>query len=79
MANSKKSNRLDGCTFALVVGLVMTALFIANGIFVRAFLAPSSSVIDDRIFQPVQFGFPILMIFVEFWLFDRFIRHFSKD
>jgi len=78
MAKSKKSNRFDGCTFTLVVGLVMTALFVFNGVFVRAFL-PSSTMLDDRIYQPIIFGIPILMIFVEYWIFDRFMRRFSSD
>ncbi|QEG24199.1 hypothetical protein [Mariniblastus fucicola] len=79
MAKSRKSNRLDGCTFTLVVGLIMTALFVANGIFIRAFFSPSNPLIDDRIYQPLQFGLPILMIFAEYWIFDRFMRRFSKD
>ena len=79
MAKSKKSNRFDGCSFTLVVGVIMTALFVINGVLVRAFLAPSSSMIDDRIYQPIQFGLPILMIFFEYWIFDRFMRRFSND
>jgi len=79
MARLKKSNRLDGCTFALVVGLIMTALFVANGIFVRAFLIPNNGPLDSRLVQPLQFGLPIVMIFAEYWVFDRFMRRFSSN
>ena len=79
MVRLRKSNRFDGCTFALVVGLVMTALFVANGVFVRAFLVPSSSSLDSRLVQPLQFGLPIVMIFAEYWLFDLFMRRFSTN
>ena len=78
MAKSKKSDRFDGCSFTLVVGFIMTALFVINGVVVRAFISPSSSLIDDRIYQPIQFGLPILMIFFEYWIFDRFMRRFSN-
>lgn len=78
MAKSKKFHHFDGCTFTFVVGLIMTALYVANGVFVRAIL-PSSAVIDNRVYQPIQFGLPILLIFVEYWIFDRFMRRFSKD
>lgn len=56
----------------------MTTLFVINGIIVRALL-PSSSMLDDRIYQPIIFGIPILMIFFEYWIFDRFMRRFSND
>jgi len=78
MAKSKKSNRFDGCSFTLMVGLIMTTMFVVNGFLVRAFL-PSSTMIDDRVYQPMMFGIPILMIFLEYWIFDRFMRRFSND
>jgi len=78
MAKSKKSNRFDGCTFTLVVGLIMTALFVINGVLVRAFL-PANSMLEERLYQPLVFGLPIVMIFFEYWIFDRFMRRFSKD
>ncbi len=78
MAKSKKSNRLDGCTFTLFVGMIMVALYVANGIFVRAFLSPGDSMIEAQIYQPLEFGLPILMIFAEYWLCDRFMQRFSK-
>lgn len=78
MAKSKKSNRLDGCTFTLVAGMIMVALFVANGIFVRAFL-PRTSALDDRIYQPLQFALPIIMMFFEYWIWDRFMRRFFQS
>jgi hypothetical protein len=78
MAKSRKSNRFDGCTFTFFVGMVTVALFVANGILIRAFFSPSLEGVDARIYQPLQFGLPIVMIFIEFWLFDRFRRLFEK-
>jgi hypothetical protein len=79
MAKFNKSNRFDGCSFTLFVGMIMVALFVANGVFVRAFLSPKTSMIDARIYQSLQFGLPILMIFFEYWICDRFMRRFSKS
>lgn len=79
MAKPKKSNRLDGCSFTLVVGLVMTALYVGNGILVRALLGPNQAGIDSRIYQPLQFALPIVLIFFEYWIFDRFMRRFSGN
>jgi hypothetical protein len=39
MAKSRKSNRFDGCTFTFFVGMVTVALFVANGILIRAFFS----------------------------------------
>jgi hypothetical protein len=79
MAKSNKSNRFDGCSFTFFVGMIMVALFVANGVFVRAFLSPRTSMIDARIYQPLQFGLPILMIFFEYWFCDRLMRRFSRS
>ncbi len=79
MAKPKQSRRFDGCSFTLVVGLVMTALYVANGILVRALLGTNPPGIDNRIIQPLQFGLPILLIFLEYWIFDRFMRRFSGN
>lgn len=78
MAKSGKSNRFDGCTFTLFVGMLTVAMFVANGILVRAVFASQASGLDSRISQPIQFGLPIVMIFVEYWMFDRFMRLFEK-
>ena len=57
----------------------MTALYVANGIFVRAVLVPGNGTLDDRVVQPLQFGLPIVMIFFEYWVFDRFVRRFASN
>jgi hypothetical protein len=78
MAKTRKSNRLDGCTFTFFVGLLMVALYVANGVFVRAVL-PGGESIDARIYQPIQFGLPIVLIFFEYWIYDRLTRRFSRE
>lgn len=79
MAKARKSNRLDGCTFTLFVGFVMIGLFVANGIFVRAFFAPQLDVVDNRIYQPIQFALPIIMIFIQYWIYDKVSALFRKS
>lgn len=78
MAKSGKNNRFDGCTFTLFVGMVTVALFVANGVLVRSVFASQLSGIDARISQPLEFGLPIVLIFAEYWMFDRFMRLFEK-
>ncbi len=56
----------------------MVALFVANGMFVRAFFAPQLQGIDNRIYQPIQFGMPIIMLFLEYWFFDRLRWYLRK-
>ena len=57
----------------------MVTLFVANGILVRGLLSSNSLSIDNRILQPLQFGMPIVMIFFEYWIYDRFMRRFSTS
>lgn len=79
MAKARKSNRFDGCTFTLFVGFVIIGLFIANGIFVRAFFAPQLDLVDNRIYKPIQFALPIIMIFLEYWIYDKITGLFRKS
>lgn len=50
----------------------MISLLIANVIFVRAFFSDNLSGLDDRLFQASQFMLPIIMLFIEYWVFDAF-------
>ena len=65
------SQRL-GCRFLLSTGLVIIALLVINGLFVRMFFRANLAGIDDRVFQAIQFVLPVFMIFVEFWFYDWF-------
>ena len=59
-----------GCGFMFLSGFALIALLIANVIFVKAFFSANLSGLDDRFFQAAQFVLPIVMIFIEFWLYD---------
>ncbi len=78
MAKARKSKRFDGCTFTLFVGFVIIGLFVANGFFVRAFFAPQLDGVDNRIYQPLQFALPIIMIFIQYWIYDKITGLFRK-
>ena len=61
----------SGCGFVLMQGLLIAVLLLVNALVLRAFLVANSSITEDaRIAQAVQFIFPLVMIFAEFWLFD---------
>ncbi len=59
-----------GCMFLFTTGLVIILLLLLNTFFVRIFFSVNLSGIDERIFQAAQFVLPIIMIFIEFWLYD---------
>lgn len=54
----------------MLSGIGLIILLVANVLFVRAFFSANLSGVDDRIFQAAQFVLPIIMIFIEFWLYD---------
>ncbi len=70
-AQSRSTGSL-GCGFIAINGLVLIILLVANIFFVRAFFSTNLSGLDDRFFQASQFMLPIIMIFIEYWLFDFF-------
>lgn len=69
-SNSRQSGQI-GCGFILLSGIVLIGLLILNAFFVRTFFKSNFSGIDDRIFQAAQFVLPIIMIFIEYWIFDQ--------
>ncbi|MDG1873365.1 MAG: hypothetical protein P8J27_05615 [Mariniblastus sp.] len=70
MAKSKRTSGQLGCGFILLSGIRLIVLLVANVLFVRAFFSANLSGLDDRVFQAAQFVLPIIMIFIEFWLYD---------
>jgi len=56
-------------------GLVLVLLLIVNVFFVRAFFSANLSGLDDRLFQASQFVLPIILIFIEYRIYDAL---FSK-
>ncbi len=61
-------------------GLVLIALLLMNSFLVKSFVDNSTVVADDlRITQTLQFGLPIVMIFIEFWIYDMLKRAAFQD
>ncbi len=68
-----KRSRL-GCVFVLGVGFICILLLLVNGVLVRSFLTANSDFISElAIQQAVQYVVPVVMIFVEFWIFDLLV------
>ena len=57
----------------LASGIVLVVLLAANAAFVRVFFGVSLSRMDDRLFHAAQFVLPIIMIAIEYWIFDRIV------
>jgi hypothetical protein len=72
MAKSKRrSNGQHGCGFMILSGLALIALLSLNMAFVRLFFSINLTNVDERAFQAAQFVLPILMIAIEFWIYDQ--------
>jgi len=80
-SKSKRSSGQLGCWFILLSGIVLIIMLVLNAFFVRTFFKSNLSGIDDRIFQAAQFVLPILMIFIEFWIYDQIVnrKKFPRD
>lgn len=61
-------------------GLVLIALLLLNSFLVKAMVDSSTMMADDlRITQTLQFALPLVMIFVEYWLYDLLKSAFAVD
>ena len=70
----KSGTRSYGCSMIAVTGLVTILLLVINTGLVRAVLREGELRIDPRAAQPLQFMLPLVLIFVEFWIFDSLAR-----
>lgn len=59
-----------GCGFLLSTGIVLLVLLWLNTVFVKTFFAANLAKIDERVFNAAQFMLPIILIFIEFWIYD---------
>lgn len=60
-------------------GLILVALLLLNSFLVKSMFDSPGNLSDDfRVTQTLQFALPILMIFLEYWLYDFVIR-FSRS
>ena len=62
-----------------ISGFVLIAMLIANVLFVKAFFAANLSGLDDRVFKAAQFVLPIIMIFIEFWIYDAIFTRNCRE
>ncbi|MEZ6094334.1 MAG: hypothetical protein R3C03_08835 [Pirellulaceae bacterium] len=75
-SRKKKSESRSGIGFRYVsaVGIIVILLLFINGLLVRAFVNANMSSDGDadlRYSQAVQYLMPLVLIIVEFWVFDR--------
>jgi|GEM_PF-6455290 len=73
--NPKKNKRSRlGCVFVLGVGLICILLLLVNGVLVRSFLIANSDLFSElAVQQAIQYVLPVMMIFVEFWIYDLLV------
>ena len=71
MAKSKRRNGRFGCGYIVLSGLILVGLLYLNVAFVRLFFGANLANIDERVFQAAQFVLPIIMISIEYWVFDQ--------
>ena len=55
-----------------LTALVICSLLFINGLLIQVFLRANYEIKDQRIIQALQFILPILLIFLQFWIYDRF-------
>lgn len=78
LAQSRSTGSL-GCGYIAMSGVVLVLLLVANVFFVRAFFSANLSGLDDRIFQASQFMLPIILIFIEYRIYDALFRTNSSE
>ena len=72
--NTKKSRRTRssiGCSFAVFVMLMVVLLLTINSIITSAFFRAAMVGVDSRIVNPLQFISTVLLVFFEYWVFDK--------
>ena len=67
-----------GCGFTAMVGLIAIALLVVNGVALDALVGDNISQNDARIVGPLQFIGSVVLIFFEFWIYDRFMAWFDS-
>ena len=65
-----------GCWFLFSTAFVLIVLLCLNWWFVKTFFSVNLIEIDERVFNAAQFMLPIIMIFIEFWIYDAVRDYF---
>ena len=68
-----------GCGFASFVMLVVIALMMFNAMICKAFFQTVFKGIDPKILDPLQFISTVVLVFFEYWIYDRITRWFSSQ
>ena len=76
-ATSRKKAGL-GCGFTAMVGLISIVLLVINGVMLDALVGDNISQNDARIIEPLQFVGSVVLIFFEFWIYDRLMGWFDS-
>ena len=76
-ATTRKKTGL-GCGFTAMVGLIAIVLLVINGVALDALVGDNISPNDARIMEPLQFVGSVVLIFFEFWIYDRFVSWFDS-
>lgn len=81
MANlSAKIRRTDGCGYLLMICAITCLLFVANGMMATILFVRIRSFLPDwasrpRYVQLFLLSVPVALIFVEWYVYDWFVRH----
>ena len=68
---SRRTRTRLGCSFAGFVMLVVIFLMIINAMITRSFFRSMMAGVDPRIVDPLQFISTVLLVFFEYWMYDR--------
>lgn len=61
-----------------MVGLTTIVLLIINGMVLDALVGNNIGADEQRIIDPIQFVGSVVMIFFEYWIFDRVMARFGQ-
>ena len=73
-SSSKNSRAQSGCGFTVLVTATVIALMLINAVLANAFFETFMGRVDARIVDPIKFISAVLMVFLEYWLFDQLAK-----
>lgn len=72
-SSSRKRFRSGG-GFAVLVMLTVVALMTINAFIATHFFRATMDGVDSRIVDPLKFISTVLLVFLEYWLYDQFMK-----
>ena len=73
-SSSKNSRARSGCGFTVLVTATVVALMLINAVLANAFFGAFIGRVDSRILDPLKFMSAVLLVFLEYWLFDQLAK-----